>query len=95
MNPQEGTESQPLSGVWFGEMAGSFGRKLAGGFGNKLGIEFKVLVAAHYFPGHYCPACVDFERGRSVYPDLYVDFADEHKDCGPTALAARAWLAGA
>ena len=34
-------------------------------------------------------AFVDFEHGRFVYTDPHFDFFDEHRDCGPTALARR------
>ena len=40
-----------------------------GGFGRGLGTHVKVLVAAHYVPGHYCLAFVDFERERFLYVD--------------------------
>ena len=45
MKLESGTKSQPLSGAWFGKMAGVFGRKLS--------TEIGALVAAHYAPdGH-------------------------------------------
>ena len=60
--PSEGTKGQPLSARWFGNMAGE-------GFGRRLGNEVKVLVAAHWTPGHFCLAFVDFQCERFVYAD--------------------------
>ena len=58
-----------------------------GGFGRGLGTHVKVLVAAHYVPGHYCLAFVDFERERFLYADPYhVDKSDKRGD-GLKALA--------
>jgi hypothetical protein len=75
----EGTKGQPLSDRWFGRMAG-------GGFGRRLGNEVKVLVAAHWIPGHFCLAIVDFEHERFVYVDpLDVD-NDGSRGNGLTAL---------
>ena len=81
VEPRRRTKNQPLSDTWFG--------KMVSGFGRKLGTEVKVLVAAHYVPGHYCPSFVDFERGRFVYTDPYFDFVDKNSDYGLTARRRR------
>ena len=36
-----------------------------------MGAHFKLLVAAHYVPGHYYLAFVDFESERFLYADPY------------------------
>ena len=60
--PSEGTKGRPFSARWFGNIAGE-------GFGRRLGNEVKVLVAAHWTPGHFCLAFVDFQCERFVYAD--------------------------
>jgi len=58
----ERAQGRPLSDRWFGRMAG-------GGFDRRLGYDVKVLVAAHWIPGHLCLAFVDFHSERFVYAD--------------------------
>ena len=80
MNAVGAAIPQPLSHRWFS--------KIAGGFRHKLGIDVKVLVAAHYVPGHYCPAFADFDRQNFMNIGPFNDFdkAGNHRETGLKAM---------
>ena len=82
VNLVEGTvgRGQPLSHTFFSTMAG--------GSNPKLGMDGQVLVAAHYVPGHFCLAFVDFDREKIMYIDPFYDFdkAGDHRKMGLEAM---------
>ena len=61
---------------------------MAGGSNPKLGMDGQVLVAAHYVPGHFCLAFVDFDREKFMYIDPFYDFdkAGDHRKMGLKAM---------